>query len=301
MDNINVKENIGLKGTITVRSHRAGTVEKIQELLAAGRKAEAEELFAAGEIKSKTENMIMVGNNTGKDLLVQFLLSVYNGGFAFTPGISWGAIGTGIAPAAAPTVGTGSSGVLTGAYQYLVTFTTAAGETTAGPASAIVNPSSQQVALTNIPLGYTGSGVTGRNIYRTLAGGTVYYLLHSIADNTTTTYTDNTADGSLGSQQPPATSTAGSIAVTAQDTQLQTETNRTSPAYALDVSYAQATLQFLFQDSVLANMTYYEFCSVMAGSSSPNTGQIFNHALLGTAYTKVTGQDTTVQLDIALS
>lgn len=62
--------------------------------------------------------------------------------------------------------------------------------------TATVNRSS----LTGIPIG--GSGVTGRKVYRTVAGGSQLKLLTTIADNTTTTYTDSTADASLGANAP---------------------------------------------------------------------------------------------------
>ena len=45
--------------------------------------------------------------------------------------------------------------------------------------------------------GGTASLATSRKIYRTKAGGATYYLLTTIADNSTTIYTDNTADVSL--------------------------------------------------------------------------------------------------------
>ena len=99
----------------------------------------------------------------------------------------------------APTVATGAAGVLTGNYYYMVTFVTVSGETSAGTASAVVAPSSQQVSLTAIPTDTTGNA-TSRKIYRTLTGGVntgPFFLVTTIADNTTTTYTDNIADGSL--------------------------------------------------------------------------------------------------------
>ena len=48
------------------------------------------------------------------------------------------------------------------------------------------------------------SGTTSRKIYRTEAGGTDLKLLATISDNTTLTYTDNIADGSLGAAAPAA-------------------------------------------------------------------------------------------------
>lgn len=97
-----------------------------------------------------------------------------------------------------------------GAHRYLATFVTADGETQAGTASAIVTVADKtvngKVELTSIPLG--GSMVTARKLYRTTAGGSTYLLLATISDNTTTTYTDNIADASLGAGAPSVNTTA---------------------------------------------------------------------------------------------
>ena len=90
-------------------------------------------------------------------------------------------------------------------------------------------------------------------------------------------------------------------AVTATDTQLGAEANRTSPSYKQDYAFSEVIVQFFFPDAVLANTTFYEFGTFVGGTSSANTGQIFNHALFGTPYTKVAGQDTTVEVDITLT
>lgn len=116
------------------------------------------------------------------------------------------------APAApsAALAAAGAGNVDNGAHRYLVTFVTAAGETQAGTASAAVTVADKttngKVAVSAIAVG--GSAVTSRKLYRTLAGGSTYYLLATIADNTTTTYTDNIADASLG-VGAPATNTTG--------------------------------------------------------------------------------------------
>lgn len=96
-----------------------------------------------------------------------------------------------------------------GAHRYRATFVTADGETQAGTASAALTVADKtvngQVSLTAIPLG--GQFVTARKLYRTLAGGSVYYLLATIANNTATTYTDNIADSSLGIEAPSTNTT----------------------------------------------------------------------------------------------
>ncbi len=96
-----------------------------------------------------------------------------------------------------------------GAHRYLVTFVTAAGETEAGDATAAVtitdSSTNGAVRLTNIPLG--GSNVTARRIYRTTSAGTTYLLLATLNDNTTTVYTDSTADAALGTEAPSVNTT----------------------------------------------------------------------------------------------
>lgn len=106
-------------------------------------------------------------------------------------------------PAASVTAGNPN-----GSYTYKVTYVSRFGhESNAGPASPAVTVSSKQIDLTEIPVSPDEQTVA-RRIYRTVASGTVYLLLTTIYDNSTTTYTDNTADGSLSQIQPP---TAGSF------------------------------------------------------------------------------------------
>lgn len=96
-----------------------------------------------------------------------------------------------------------------GVHRYRVTFVTADGETDGGVISDAVTVADQgvngQVELTAIPLG--GAAVTARKLYRTEAGGSDYLLLATIADNSTTTYTDNIADSSLGAAVPTTNTT----------------------------------------------------------------------------------------------
>ncbi len=97
-----------------------------------------------------------------------------------------------------------------GAHRYAVTFVTADGETELGTVTAVVTVADKtvngKVSLTAIPLG--GAAVTSRKLYRTAAGGSTYLLLATLADNTTTVYTDNIADSSLGAQAPTVNTTA---------------------------------------------------------------------------------------------
>jgi hypothetical protein len=106
------------------------------------------------------------------------------------------------APIGNVTAAVGSAGALTGAYYYTAIFVTEDGLKSApwSGTATVVNPSSQQVNLTSIPVS-ADSKVSARWIYRTPATPVDpkdYRFVAVIADNTTTTYTDNLIDGSLG-------------------------------------------------------------------------------------------------------
>lgn len=122
-----------------------------------------------------------------------------------------------IFPPAAPSAADGGTGLLLGGvYQWVVTFVTSYGETTAGAAVSFTNTVSHQVALSNIPIGQQvqletvliPSPIIARKIYRTAVGGSTFFLVGTINDNTTTTFADNTPDTSLGVVSPPTSSTA---------------------------------------------------------------------------------------------
>lgn len=88
-----------------------------------------------------------------------------------------------------------------GAYKYKVSYyTTNAAvttETDVSSASGTVTVTNSQITVT-IPTS-SDARVKGRRIYRTLAGGSVYYFLANVSNNTATTYTDNIADSTISS------------------------------------------------------------------------------------------------------
>jgi len=114
----------------------------------------------------------------------------------FWDGTNFGHLGI-AAPATACTSAAGAAGSLTGSdYQWIVTYLRADGsESNGGPASTALSLTSQAADLTTVPTS-SDALVTRRNIYR--IGGTLsaWYFVGDIADNTTTTYTDNLADTS---------------------------------------------------------------------------------------------------------
>ena len=111
------------------------------------------------------------------------------------------------------------NGLSIGAYSYAVTFLSQGGETTPSPLVGVTTSTgNQQVNLASIPLGPANTStpgvaantVIGRNLYRTLVGSSTLYLLTTLPDNTTTTYTDAAADSTLaGKPVPPSVNTSG--------------------------------------------------------------------------------------------
>jgi hypothetical protein len=113
-------------------------------------------------------------------------------------------IGTPETACVAALAGDGAGNVDDGVHYYKVTYVTSSGESSGNKASNALTVADQgtdgKVDLTAIPTG--PSGTTSRKLYRTEAGGSTYKLLDTIADNTTTTYEDDTADAGLGAEIP---------------------------------------------------------------------------------------------------
>ena len=118
-------------------------------------------------------------------------------------------------PQTAPTAtDSGVAGVLNGTYSYMCTFVTSDGETEGRVQSSDVTVVNKKVSLTAIPVS-TDRRVTARNIFRKPAAFSAdvvpLQFLVQIADNTTTTYTDNIEDASLGALINRQNSTGGAI------------------------------------------------------------------------------------------
>lgn len=109
----------------------------------------------------------------------------------------------------------------------------------------------------------------------------------------TNTYSLNISHGEIGT---------GIGTPAATDISLGTPIAR--QAYALrsiGASLSIAELQFFFTDSQLPNGTYREFGTFVDGAAGTATGRLFNRILFSTAYTKATGEDTTIEVDFTLS
>lgn len=108
----------------------------------------------------------------------------------------------------------GAAGNLTGEYLYGVSYYTADGKDTGVPdVTSVLTLSAGRVDISNIPISLNPL-VIGRRIYRTapsLGDYRAMKLVVQIADNTTTTYQDNIADGSLGAYPQWYNTTGGEL------------------------------------------------------------------------------------------
>ena len=157
------------------------------------------------------------------------------------------------------TAGTPTSGgfVDDGTHSYKVTFVINGTETSAGTVSNTITTAAPNntVPLSNIPIGPYGT--TARRIYRTTAGNAVsgpWLLLATISNNTTTTYTDTTADAGLGIAIP--TTPTGVTKVTIDPTAFDPSANYT---------FSYQSLASLYDEDVLeedVNNTYGEIVAV---------------------------------------
>lgn len=109
----------------------------------------------------------------------------------------------GATPAAPSQAIAAGGSVDVGAHSYAVSFVGQTGEETLAGTTVVATTTggNQTVNLTSIPTGPTGT--TARNIYRSKVGTTSpLFLVHTISDNVTTTYSDTVADSTLVTQSP---------------------------------------------------------------------------------------------------
>ena len=106
-------------------------------------------------------------------------------------------------PTTTSTVASQAAGVITGDYNYKVTYMNSQSvESDVGPITATFTAAGATIRVSAIPTAAQSWGVSSRRVYRTTNGGTSFKRVATISDNTTTTYDDNTADASLGTTAP---------------------------------------------------------------------------------------------------
>ena len=115
-----------------------------------------------------------------------------------------------LTPSDAPVAGTPSAGgsITDGTHSYKVTFVTFGGGETLPSAKSNVITAGSGNNTSAITVSVGGKNVVARKLYRTVAGDTGdWKLVTTIQDNTTTTFSDTIADGSLGASAPTVSTT----------------------------------------------------------------------------------------------
>jgi len=107
-------------------------------------------------------------------------------------------------PATAPTItSAGTAGNLLGTYTWKVTYVnTNLVEGDLSTASTALSLTSEIATLGDISVAPQSYGVNYRKLYRKSSAASTYKLITTFNDNTTTTYSDNTADANVGADAP---------------------------------------------------------------------------------------------------
>ncbi len=158
-------------------------------------------------------------------------------------------------PPAAPSAalaGGGAGNVDDGTHLYAYTCVDDVGETSIGTASAeftMVDKSADgKVDLTSIAV-CVSAQTASRKVYRTAAGTTTpFKLLTTLADNSTTTYEDDTADAGLGANSPAANTTSARIMFEGTADAFETRLGAIDPTVDRTVTLPDATMTVAGQD-----------------------------------------------------
>jgi hypothetical protein len=256
MDAPHIQERkLGPEGTVIVRSHPAGTIAQIETLHQLGRHRDADALLKTGKVEVRQKNLVVYSGGYGYDILVQFLISAYNGFFNIN-------------------TGTTLTGTLDGSTAVITGLSSTAGLTPGMLVAGIGIPSYSTLISVDSGTSVTISQAT------TIAGTPSISFL--------TVQQFGIQYGEIGT---------GNTTPTASDTALTTPYARTVVSYAFDNGFNTASIQFFFSDASLTNQTYYEFGTFIGGNSTIGTGNMFNHALFATPYTKSSGVDSTIEVD----
>ncbi len=189
-------------GIVTIYQDVAGTAVEQRTLPTSATLAAA----TGADLIGKT------GGGTVQDAIDAALLADTNGDFNISKGnLKYTIVA---APLASLTLAAGSAGNPNGTYLYRITYVTGDGETDASRNTNQITVTNTRVSISNIPISGDPS-VIARKIYRNAAADPIEMskLVATIADNTTTTYTDNVADGSLGARVPFFNTTGAGISI----------------------------------------------------------------------------------------
>jgi len=156
-----------------------------------------------GPAKRTTASVLKTYAQTGLGTM-----ATQNASAVVTTGIS--RIGDGRAisnPPSAPTLTEGAAGSLTGTYRYAYTESDGTGTTALSPVSSPITVAAKKIVV-SVP--GNRRGTSQRQLYRTVAGGSVYKLVKDFDggdDYYRTEFIDDVADGSLGANAPSTNTT----------------------------------------------------------------------------------------------
>lgn len=156
-----------------------------------------------GPAKRTTASVLKTYAQTGLGTM-----ATQNADAVVTTGVS--RIGDGRAisdPPSAPTLTEGAAGSLTGTYRYAYTESDGTGTTALSPVSSPITVAAKKIVV-SVP--GNRRGTSQRQLYRTVAGGSVYKLLKDFDggdDYYRTEFIDDVADGSLGANAPTTNTT----------------------------------------------------------------------------------------------
>jgi len=194
--------------------------------------------------------------------------------------------------------------VTAGDHRYFVSYVTDLGETSRGNLSNTVTADAAhtKVSLTNIPVS-SDYRVTSRKIYRTIASSPLYHfkLLATIADNVTTTYEDNSADGDLtgGASYPGyyylANSTNKLVLVDGQISMVIDDENTAFGYQAGDALVAPGSQNTVIGLSAGTNLTEGTYNTLLGHLTGRDMTTATGNTLLGaTAGYRITGNLNTI-------
>lgn len=166
-------------------------------------------------------------------------------------------------PTSAPSTSPGTliGNITAGSYDYVITYITHFGETTAGPASIPLPTVAPSINISNIPVSNNGEVIT-KKIYRKEGLGTYKFVAE--IENKVTSYIDTSSEGSLG-EEPPTDNTAPSSQI------CRGWISFSRPIVKSFENIVAAGTTLLTATKIVAETTYCSVPSDLNGVSLPST------------------------------
>lgn len=280
-ETIKIPEKGGMRGEIKIMTYKAGThlalakyVEKYLEIKNNFSKKIADEykeildrLYKSFEIQDPMvcKNLIMQAANYGMDIIIQRLCGINT----YSLNINYGEIGT----------GTTTPAITDTALTSPIKRVGAPVTQDSGNNEAILQffyPDSSLQPSSTVTISIASPGV-------------ITWTGHKLVNGCIVTFATT---GAL-----PTGITAGTPYYVVSATTNTFEISATSGGSPINTSGSQSGTQTATCTSIILS----EFGTFVDGSSTIGTGQLFNHALFATTYTKSSGTDITVQVSFTIS